>query len=171
MEMSGLGVAACLVAYLLPVRPRKLASAANRAAADAQLFGCQSLFDTRRGAQELGSVGLQLIDILEAGVGIEPAYTALQAAALTSKSIRCVRSTPGLTPRSQYYACAFSNTPWADSTQCSCRNLAYRNEAEQSIRKTPTAAMRGEEAWLSCLSVLRHTCSSKSDLQSVITGR
>jgi hypothetical protein len=44
-------------------RPRKHALAANRAAADAQFFGCQNLFDTRRTAQEVGSAGLQLIDI------------------------------------------------------------------------------------------------------------
>jgi hypothetical protein len=63
------------------------------------LFGCQKQFDTRAGAQKMGSVGLQLIDILEAGVGIEPAYTALQAAAQSDKSIRCVRLTPSSTVR------------------------------------------------------------------------
>jgi len=35
---------------LLPPRRRKLASAAKQAAANAQLFGCQNLFDTRWGA-------------------------------------------------------------------------------------------------------------------------
>ena len=37
-------------------------------------------------------------EMLEAGVGIEPAYTALQAAAQSYKSIRCLGLTPALPP-------------------------------------------------------------------------
>ncbi len=55
---------------------------------------------------------------LEAGVGIEPAYTALQAAALSYKSIRYLGLTAGLPPGHR-----------ADHAVAGCRLLGWRDLA------------------------------------------
>ena len=97
---------------------------------------------------------------MEAGNGIEPIYTALQAAALTNKSIRCVRLTPGLTPGARHYAHSCSYASWVDPALDSCRNFARRNaKFIDRIRDTPKAAMQREEVWLSCLAVILQTIS------------
>ena len=65
----------------------------------------------------------QAFDFLEAGVGIEPAYTALQAAALTNKSIRCARLTPRSTPHVVNYPRDCLNTSCGDPARWRTRYL------------------------------------------------
>src|SRR5450759_4411450 len=87
-----------------------------------------------------------MIDFLEAGVGIEPAYTALQAAALWYKSTRCMRLTPGLTPGRR-----------AGHAVSACRLLAWRglHVSPRTVRKympkRPPGRPRSDQRWLTFL--------------------
>jgi hypothetical protein len=96
---------------------------------------------------------------MEAGVGIEPAYTALQAAALRFKSIRCKHSTPGSTPGpvTTHVLARMrqgSIQPYSIAATCSQECQIHRPHS-------PYTAVRNarEEAWLSCLEVILETIS------------